>query len=118
MDIHDENGSATGQRAEHASTATDVFAEYGDEADAEIARIIAENAGREAAACGTPAQSDRCAAQAAAAKLMVEVAGGDITTRLSCNGIRLRRNSSALPRRSSGAQARARHRSRCRSPLS
>lgn len=44
VSIKDENGGQLGN-AQNTVYQTDVFAKYGDEADAEIARIIAENAG-------------------------------------------------------------------------
>ncbi|MGF6771161.1 membrane fusion protein (multidrug efflux system) [Paraburkholderia sp. GAS199] len=44
VSIKDDNGGQLGQ-APNTIYQTDVFAKYGDEADAEIARIISENAG-------------------------------------------------------------------------
>jgi membrane fusion protein, multidrug efflux system len=44
VNIKDENGGQLGQ-APNTAYQTNVFDKYGDEADAEIARIIAENAG-------------------------------------------------------------------------
>jgi len=44
VDIKNENGGQLGN-AQNTIYQTDVFAKYGDEADAEIARIIAQNAG-------------------------------------------------------------------------
>jgi membrane fusion protein (multidrug efflux system) len=44
VDIHDESGSELAN-APTTEYQTDVFARYGDDADAEIARIIAANAG-------------------------------------------------------------------------
>ncbi|HVE08608.1 MAG TPA: EmrA/EmrK family multidrug efflux transporter periplasmic adaptor subunit [Paraburkholderia sp.] len=44
VDIKNENGGQLGN-AQNTVYQTDVFAKYGDEADAEIARIIAQNAG-------------------------------------------------------------------------
>ncbi|KVF94127.1 hemolysin D [Burkholderia vietnamiensis] len=58
VDIKDERGDQLAN-AHNTVYETDVFAKYGDEADAEIARIIAANAG-----CNAPAS----AAAAAAAK--------------------------------------------------
>ncbi|RQQ14699.1 HlyD family efflux transporter periplasmic adaptor subunit [Burkholderia stagnalis] len=49
VDIKDESGNQLGN-VRNTVYQTDVFAKYGDEANAEIARIIAENAG-----AGTPA---------------------------------------------------------------
>lgn len=48
VDIKDESGSQLGN-VQNTVYQTDVFAKYGDEADAEIARIIAQNAGGNAA---------------------------------------------------------------------
>jgi membrane fusion protein (multidrug efflux system) len=42
VDTHEETGVQLGA-AVNTSYHTDVFAQYGDEADAEIARIIAQN---------------------------------------------------------------------------
>ena len=42
VDTHEETGAQLGAAAT-PSYHTDVFAQYGDEADAEIARIIAQN---------------------------------------------------------------------------
>ncbi|CAG4890520.1 HlyD family secretion protein [Paraburkholderia gardini] len=54
VDTHDETGTQLGA-AQNTSYRTDVFAEYGAQADAEIARIIARNmpAGRAVAAAAT-----------------------------------------------------------------
>ena len=49
VSIKDENGGQLGD-AQNTVYQTNVFDKYGDEADAEIARIIAENAGPNAAA--------------------------------------------------------------------
>lgn len=48
VDIKDESGNQLGN-VQNTVYETDVFAKYGDEADAEIARIIAQNAGGGAA---------------------------------------------------------------------
>jgi len=42
VDTHDQSGGQLGA-AQNTTYSTDVFARYGDEADAEIARIIAQN---------------------------------------------------------------------------
>ncbi|MEC5405601.1 EmrA/EmrK family multidrug efflux transporter periplasmic adaptor subunit [Paraburkholderia sp. MPAMCS5] len=65
VSIKDENGGQLGD-AQNTVYQTNVFAKYGDEADAEIARIISENAGPNGGA-QKPAQS---AAAKPAAKLM------------------------------------------------
>ncbi|HEX7935971.1 MAG TPA: EmrA/EmrK family multidrug efflux transporter periplasmic adaptor subunit [Paraburkholderia sp.] len=65
VSIKDENGGQLGD-AQNTVYQTNVFAKYGDEADAEIARIISENAGPNGGA-QKPAQS---AAARPAAKLM------------------------------------------------
>ncbi|PXX32941.1 MULTISPECIES: efflux RND transporter periplasmic adaptor subunit [Burkholderia] len=62
VDIKDERGNQL-VNAPNTVYETNVFAKYGDEADAEIARVIAENAGGNASA---PA----AAKQASAAKMM------------------------------------------------
>jgi membrane fusion protein (multidrug efflux system) len=49
VDIKNENGGQLGN-AQNTIYQTDVFAKYGDEADAEIARIITQNAGPAASA--------------------------------------------------------------------
>jgi membrane fusion protein (multidrug efflux system) len=66
VSIKDENGGQLGN-AQNTVYQTDVFAKYGDEADAEIARIIAENAGPNA---GTHKASQSGSSKPAAAKLM------------------------------------------------
>jgi membrane fusion protein (multidrug efflux system) len=66
VDIKNENGNQLGN-VQNTVYQTDVFAKYGDEADAEIARIIAANAGGNAA---TAAPAPAPAKQPAAAKLM------------------------------------------------
>ncbi|MDQ0622834.1 EmrA/EmrK family multidrug efflux transporter periplasmic adaptor subunit [Paraburkholderia sp. SIMBA_055] len=68
VSIKDENGGQLGN-AQNTVYQTNVFAKYGDEADAEIARIIAENAGPNAGA-QKAAQSGTGKPAAAAAKLM------------------------------------------------
>ncbi|WP_179403626.1 EmrA/EmrK family multidrug efflux transporter periplasmic adaptor subunit [Burkholderia guangdongensis] len=74
VDIKNENGD---QLANVPNTVyqTDVFAKYGNEADAEIARIIAENAGTNAGTNATAAATQQAApakpaVPTAAAKLM------------------------------------------------
>ncbi|CAH2783934.1 MAG: Multidrug efflux system EmrAB-OMF, membrane fusion component EmrA [uncultured Paraburkholderia sp.] len=66
VSIKDENGGQLGD-AQNTVYQTNVFAKYGDEADAEIARIIAENAGPNA---GTQKAVQSGTARPAAAKLM------------------------------------------------
>ncbi|MDP9646788.1 EmrA/EmrK family multidrug efflux transporter periplasmic adaptor subunit [Paraburkholderia strydomiana] len=66
VSIKDENGGQLGN-AQNTIYQTDVFAKYGDEADAEIARIIAENAGPNA---GTHKAAQSGSSKPAAAKLM------------------------------------------------
>nr|WP_128594867.1 HlyD family efflux transporter periplasmic adaptor subunit [Paraburkholderia kirstenboschensis] len=66
VSIKDENGGQLGN-AQNTVYQTDVFAKYGDEADAEIARIIAENAGPNA---GTHKAAQSGSSKPAAAKLM------------------------------------------------
>jgi len=68
VSIKDENGGQLGN-AQNTVYQTNVFAKYGDEADAEIARIIAENAGPNAGAQKS-VQSGTGKPAAAAAKLM------------------------------------------------
>jgi membrane fusion protein (multidrug efflux system) len=68
VDIKNENGGQLGN-AQNTVYQTNVFAKYGDEADAEIARIIAENAGPNAGA-QKAVQSGTGKPAAAAAKLM------------------------------------------------
>ena len=68
VSIKDENGGQLGN-AQNTVYQTNVFAKYGDEADAEIARIIAENAGPNAGA-QKAVQSGTGKPAAAAAKLM------------------------------------------------
>ncbi|KAF1029982.1 MAG: Multidrug export protein EmrA [Burkholderia plantarii] len=53
VNISDEQGGQLGN-APNTSYQTDVFAKYGDEADAEIARIIAENTGAQSRAPAAP----------------------------------------------------------------
>ncbi|WGS43602.1 efflux RND transporter periplasmic adaptor subunit [Burkholderia sp. JSH-S8] len=62
VDIKDENGNQLGN-VQNTVYQTDVFAKYGDEANAEIARIIVENAG-----AGAPAPA--AAKQGNVAKMM------------------------------------------------
>ena len=72
VNIRNDEGSQLGNAA-NTVLETDVFAKYGAEADAEIARIIAENAGPNAAAHAAAARPVPHAAAAAArpaAKLM------------------------------------------------
>ncbi|WP_027801368.1 EmrA/EmrK family multidrug efflux transporter periplasmic adaptor subunit [Paraburkholderia dilworthii] len=64
--IKDANGGQLGD-AQNTVYQTNVFAKYGDEADAEIARIIAENAGPNA---GTQKAAQSGTGKPAAAKLM------------------------------------------------
>ncbi|MBU9436707.1 EmrA/EmrK family multidrug efflux transporter periplasmic adaptor subunit [Burkholderia multivorans] len=64
VDIKDERGDQL-VNVPNTVYQTDVFAKYGDEADAEIARIIAENAGGNA-----PAPAAAAAKRTAAPKLM------------------------------------------------
>ncbi|RZT39334.1 HlyD family secretion protein [Cupriavidus agavae] len=45
VDIHDQTGGALAKAQQATAYQTDVFARYGDQADAEIARIVAANAG-------------------------------------------------------------------------
>jgi len=66
VSIKDENGGKLGD-AQNTVYQTNVFAKYGDEADAEIARIIAENAGPNA---GTQKAAQSGTSKPAAAKLM------------------------------------------------
>ncbi|MDR6373348.1 MULTISPECIES: EmrA/EmrK family multidrug efflux transporter periplasmic adaptor subunit [Paraburkholderia] len=66
VSIKDENGGQLGN-AQNTIYQTDVFAKYGDEADAEIARIIAENAGPNA---GTHKAAQSGSSKPASAKLM------------------------------------------------
>ncbi|MBW0450135.1 EmrA/EmrK family multidrug efflux transporter periplasmic adaptor subunit [bacterium M00.F.Ca.ET.228.01.1.1] len=66
VSIKDENGGKLGD-AQNTVYQTNVFAKYGDEADAEIARIIAENAGPNA---GTQKAAQSGNGKPAAAKLM------------------------------------------------
>ncbi|MDR7008213.1 EmrA/EmrK family multidrug efflux transporter periplasmic adaptor subunit [Paraburkholderia strydomiana] len=66
VSIKDENGGQLGN-AQNTVYQTDVFAKYGDEADAEIARIIAENAGPKA---GTHKAAQSGSSKPASAKLM------------------------------------------------
>nr|WP_143266547.1 HlyD family efflux transporter periplasmic adaptor subunit [Paraburkholderia caledonica] len=66
VSIKDENGGQLGN-AQNTVYQTDVFAKYGDEADAEIARIIAENAGPNA---GTHKAAQSGSSKPASAKLM------------------------------------------------
>ncbi|SDQ57379.1 membrane fusion protein, multidrug efflux system [Paraburkholderia fungorum] len=57
VDTHEESGAQLGA-AVNTSYRTDVFAQYGDEADAEIARIIAQNMpATRATVAGTPAKN-------------------------------------------------------------
>jgi membrane fusion protein (multidrug efflux system) len=64
VDIKDERGDQLAN-AHNTVYETDVFAKYGDEADAEIARIIAANAGGNA-----PASAAAAAKTGTAAKMM------------------------------------------------
>ncbi|KWH15870.1 hemolysin D [Burkholderia territorii] len=64
VDIKDERGDQLAN-AQNTVYETNVFAKYGDEADAEIARIIAENAGGNA-----PAPAPAAAKSASVAKMM------------------------------------------------
>ncbi|CAB3723418.1 Multidrug export protein EmrA [Paraburkholderia phenoliruptrix] len=66
VSIKDENGGQLGD-AQNTVYQTNVFAKYGDEADAEIARIIAENAGPNA---GTQKAVQSSTARPAASNLM------------------------------------------------
>jgi len=66
VSIKDENGGKLGD-AQNTVYQTNVFAKYGDEADAEIARIIAENAGPNA---GMQKAAQSGNGKPAAAKLM------------------------------------------------
>jgi membrane fusion protein, multidrug efflux system len=71
VDIRNDNGGQLGN-AQNTVYQTKVFDKYGDEADAEIARIIAENAGHggnasQSTAASTPRGTSK---RAAAAKLM------------------------------------------------
>ncbi|MGU7769358.1 HlyD family secretion protein [Burkholderia sp. MR1-5-21] len=65
VDIKDESGNQLGN-VQNTVYQTDVFAKYGDEADAEIARIIAENAGGNA----SPAPATAAVKQGNVAKMM------------------------------------------------
>ncbi|MGF6569174.1 membrane fusion protein (multidrug efflux system) [Paraburkholderia sp. GAS333] len=57
VDTHEESGAQLGA-AVNTSYRTDVFAQYGDEADAEIARIIAQNMpATRATVAGSPAKN-------------------------------------------------------------
>src|SRR6201996_3351235 len=67
VDIRNDNGGRLGN-AQNTVYQTKVFDKYGDEADAEIARIIAENAGQ--AANGSQKSAARGAGKRAASKLM------------------------------------------------
>ncbi|OAJ54378.1 hemolysin D [Paraburkholderia ginsengiterrae] len=73
VSIKDDNGGQLGQ-APNTVYQTDVFAKYGDEADAEIARIIAQNAGpnggTQKSAQSSTQSSAKSAATKPAAKLM------------------------------------------------
>ncbi|MDE1184623.1 EmrA/EmrK family multidrug efflux transporter periplasmic adaptor subunit [Paraburkholderia sp.] len=70
VSIKDENGSMLGE-AKNTVYQTNVFDKYGDEADAEIARIITENAGQNAQSVqGASTQKPADHAKPAAAKLM------------------------------------------------
>ncbi|MGU7779819.1 HlyD family secretion protein [Burkholderia sp. PU8-34] len=65
VDIKDESGNQLAN-VQNTVYQTDVFAKYGDEADAEIARIIAENAGGNA----SPAPATAAVKQGNVAKMM------------------------------------------------
>jgi membrane fusion protein, multidrug efflux system len=67
VDVKNDNGGELGN-AQNTVYETKVFDKYGDEADAEIARIIAENAGQ--AANGSQKSAARGAGKRAASKLM------------------------------------------------
>jgi membrane fusion protein, multidrug efflux system len=67
VDIKDESGGQLGN-AQNTVYQTRVFDKYGDEADAEIARIIAQNAGSTASASQKPTAHG--AGKSAAARLM------------------------------------------------
>lgn len=71
VNIKNDTGSQLGN-AQNTVYQTDVFAKYGDQADAEIARIIAENAGQNAGQNAGKAQVSSAATGAArpASKLM------------------------------------------------
>lgn len=62
VDIKDERGDQLAN-AQNTVYETNVFAKYGDEADAEIARIVAENAGGNAAAPAAAAAKSSGAAK-------------------------------------------------------
>ncbi|KWO59871.1 hemolysin D [Burkholderia ubonensis] len=64
VNIKDESGNQLGN-VQNTVYQTDVFAKYGDEANAEIARIVAENAGGNA-----PAPAPAVAKQGSIAKMM------------------------------------------------
>ncbi|KVM13959.1 hemolysin D [Burkholderia ubonensis] len=64
VNIKDESGNQLGN-VQNTVYQTDVFAKYGDEANAEIARIVAENAGGNA-----PAPAPAAAKQGSIAKMM------------------------------------------------
>ncbi|WP_420998445.1 efflux RND transporter periplasmic adaptor subunit [Cupriavidus sp. 30B13] len=74
VDIHDQSGSELGNAATTAYQ-TDVFARYGDEADAEIARIVAANAATRSATPATPATAiGRAAPRKGAATKLAQAA--------------------------------------------
>ncbi|QBQ97343.1 EmrA/EmrK family multidrug efflux transporter periplasmic adaptor subunit [Paraburkholderia pallida] len=69
VNIKNDTGSQLGN-APNTVYQTDVFAKYGDEADAEIARIIVENAGQNAAKAQVSSAATGAGAAKPAAKLM------------------------------------------------
>ncbi|MFD1555909.1 EmrA/EmrK family multidrug efflux transporter periplasmic adaptor subunit [Paraburkholderia silviterrae] len=69
VNIKNETGSHLGN-APNTVYQTDVFAKYGDEADAEIARIIAENAGQSAGKAQVSSTATAPGAAKPAARLM------------------------------------------------
>ncbi|HEY1611993.1 MAG TPA: efflux RND transporter periplasmic adaptor subunit [Paraburkholderia sp.] len=68
VNIRNDGGSQLGN-AQNTVLETDVFAKYGAQADAEIARIIAENAGPNAGAHAAATSTSSSAAPRAAAKI-------------------------------------------------
>ncbi len=69
VDIKNDNGGQLGQ-AQNTVYQTDVFAKYGADADAEIARIIAQNAGSASAGVGASANSHGKTVASRASKLL------------------------------------------------
>ncbi|WP_028216710.1 EmrA/EmrK family multidrug efflux transporter periplasmic adaptor subunit [Paraburkholderia oxyphila] len=70
VDVNIKNETGQLGNAPNTVYQTDVFAKYGDEADAEIARIIAENAGQSAARAQVSSAATGAGAAKPAARLM------------------------------------------------